>query len=138
MAYVKPFLDQLRKLGWVEGKHFLMEVRSPQGKSKRLHTLAAELVRLKVDVIVTITSQAAIAAKKATATIPVVMGGVARPVRRGLVASLARPGGNVTGLALPSGQKFTKRYQLLKEVAPWISRVADLRDIRVPREAFNL
>ncbi|MCZ6563835.1 MAG: ABC transporter substrate binding protein [Deltaproteobacteria bacterium] len=72
-----------------------LEYRSPQGKSKRLHTLAVELVRLKVDVIVTITSRAAIAAKKATTTIPVVMGGASRPVKRGLVASLARPGGNL-------------------------------------------
>jgi len=92
MAYVKPFLEQLRKLGWVEGKQFLMEYRSPQGKSKQLPALAAELVELKVDVIVTITSGAAIAAKNATTTIPVMMHGTARPVERGLVASLARPG----------------------------------------------
>jgi len=131
MAYVKPFLEQLRKLGWVERKHFFMEYRSPQGKSKRLPALAAELVRLKVDVIVTITSRAAIAAKNATTTIPVVMHGTARPVKRGLVTSLARPGGNVTGLALPSGPKFrSKRLQLFKEAVPAISRVADLRKYR--------
>ncbi len=131
MAYVKPFLGQLRKLGWVEGDQFLMEYRSPQGKSKRLPALAADLVRLKVDVIVTITSRAAVAAKKATTTIPVVMGGASRPVKRGLIVSLARPGGNVTGLALPSGPKFSsKRLQLFKEAIPGISRVADLRGYR--------
>jgi len=134
MAYVKPFLDQLRKLGWVEGKHFLMEYRSPQGKSKRLPALAAELVQLKVDVIVTITSGPAIAAKKATTTIPIVMHGTSRPVERGLIASFARPGGNVTGLALPTGAKFTsKRFQLFKEAVPGISRVADLRRRRRQR-----
>ncbi len=131
MAYVEPFLDQLRKLGWIEGKQFHMEYRSPQGKSNRLPTLAAELVRLKLDVIVTITSRAAVAAKKATTTIPVVMGGASRPVKRGLIVSLARPGGNVTGLALPSGPKFSsKRLQLFKEAIPGISRVADLRGYR--------
>ncbi len=131
MVYVQPFLEQLGKLGWVEGKQFVMEYRSPQAKSKWLPTLAADLVRLNVDVIVTITSGAAVAAKKATTTIPVVMGGASRPVKRGLIVSLARPGGNVTGLALPSGPKFSsKRLQLFKEAVPGISRVADLRGYR--------
>ena len=134
MAYVKPFLDQLRQLGWVEGRHFAMEYRSPEGKSGRVPTLAAELVRLKADVIVTITTEAAMAAKKATTTIPIVMGGASRPVRRGLVASLARPGGNVTGLAHNPGRGFSsKQYQILKETAPRISRVAHLQDTRSSR-----
>ncbi len=131
MPFIKLFLDQLRKLGWVEGKHFFMEHQSPQGKPKQLRTFAAELVRLKVDVIVTITSRAAVAAKYATTTIPVVMGGAARPVKLGLVASFARPGGNVTGLALPSGPKFNnKLLQLFKEAVPGISRVAELREFQ--------
>ena len=94
---VEAFRQELRKLGWVEGKNIVIEYRFTEGKSDRLPELAAELVRLKVDLVVTTTAPSTSAAKKATTTIPIVMTSSPDPVGEGLVASLARPGGNVTG-----------------------------------------
>jgi len=118
----ESFLNGLRDLGYVEGKHFVMEYRRAAGKVERLPELAADLVRIKVDVIVAAGTLAALPAKRATGTIPIVFAGVFSPVERGIVTSLARPGANVTGVALHVG--LAKHLQLLKEIAPRISRVA--------------
>ena len=121
------FVDGLRDLGWVEGKNIVIEHRSAEGKADRLPDLAADLVRVKVDVILTGSTTAAMAARNATVTIPIVLGTSGDPVRLGLVASLARPGGNVTGLAYDEGlQTVAKMLQLLKEMIPNVRRVAVL------------
>lgn len=99
---IQPFREGLRSLGYVEGRNIVIEQRSAEGRYDRLPDLAAELVKLQVDVIVAIVTQASLAAKNATRTIPIVMVGVADPVGAGLVTSLARPGGNVTGTSFPS------------------------------------
>jgi putative ABC transport system substrate-binding protein len=120
--------QRLRELGYVEGQNLVFEYRSAKGKRKRLPEVAAELVRLKVDVIVTSGSPRAIrAAKQATRTIPIVMpGGSLDPVKAGYVMSLARPGGNITGLTTLLAKVHPKRLELLKEAFPRISRVAIL------------
>ena len=121
------FLQGLRDLGYVEGKNILIEFRTTGGKSERLLAeLAAELGRLKVDVIVANTAPAVIAAKNAMPTIPIVMRDVADPIALGLVASLAHPGGNITGVATLAPELSGKRLELLKEVIPKLSRVAFL------------
>jgi len=121
---IAAFLERLGQLGYVEGQNLRIEARSANRQSDRLPALAAELVRLNMDVIVTITTPAALAAKAATTTIPIVMSGSAAPVALGLVASLARPGGNVTGVTNSPAGFAVKQLQLLKEAAPRISRVA--------------
>lgn len=120
------FRQGLRELGYVEGRTLLIEYRWAEGKAERLPDLAAELVQLRVDAIFAITSAAARAAKKATTTIPVVFVGVSDPVKYGLVASLARPGGNMTGLGHFTPELNGKRLELLKEVVLGLSRVAVL------------
>jgi putative tryptophan/tyrosine transport system substrate-binding protein len=114
----------LRDLGYVEGKNILIEFRTTGGKSERRLELAAELVQLRVDVIVADTAGEVTAAKNATATIPIVMRGVSDPIALGLVASLAHPGGNITGMAVLAPELSGKRLELLKEVIPKLSRVA--------------
>ena len=116
----------LRELGYVEGQNIGIESRWAEGKYDRLPDLAAELVRLKVDVIVTYSPPAIQAAKQATQTIPIVMGGVIDPVATGFVASLARPGGNLTGLSLMAPELVGKQLEILKEVVPKVTRVAVL------------
>src|SRR5512139_2936663 len=124
---VAAFRERLGQLGYGEGQNLQMETRFADGERDRLPGLAADLVRLKMTVIVTITTPAAQAAKAATATIPIVMAGSAEPVALGLVASLAHPGGNVTGVTNNPGPSYTvKHLQLLKESAPRVSRVAIL------------
>jgi len=113
-------------LGYVVGKNILVEKRYAAGKFDRLPDLAGELIRLKVDVFVTTGTPAAQAAKNATSTIPIVIGNAGDPVGTGLVASLARPGGNVTGLSVLNTELSGKRLELLKEVVPKLSRVAVL------------
>jgi len=122
----KAFLHGLRDLGYIEGKNILIEFRTTEGKSKRRPELAAELVRLKVDVIVADTTGEVYAAKNAMPTIPIVMRNVADPIALGLVASLAHPGGNITGIATVAPELSGKRLELLKEVIPKLSRVAFL------------
>jgi len=122
----KAFLQGLRDLGYIEGKNILIEFRTTEGKSERLPELAAELARLKVDVIVAETTGEVSAAKNATATIPIVMRAVADPIALGFVASLAHPGGNITGIATLAPELSGKRLELLKEVIPKLSRVAFL------------
>jgi putative ABC transport system substrate-binding protein len=116
----------LRDKGHTPGRDVVIEYRSADGHVDRLPELAAELVRLKVDVIVTGVNPAASAAKRATGTIPIVMASSFFPVEDGLVASLARPGGNVTGLTQEAGEEVAKRFQLLREVTPKLMRVATL------------
>jgi len=123
---VEALRDGLRERGWVEGRNILIDYRFAENRFDRLPDLAAELVRLKVDLIVAMPAAAAVAAKKATDTIPIVMASVANPVGLGLVASLARPGGNVTGLAGSAEDIYGKRLQLLKEATPNARRVAIL------------
>ena len=120
------FKQELRDLGWIEGQNVTIEYRWAQGKQGRLRDLADELVRLKVDVIVTGGPTATRAAKEATTTIPIVMGFDGDPVEVGFVASLARPGGNITGLSLQSPELAGKRLELLKEIVPKLTRVAFL------------
>lgn len=120
------FRDELRRLGYVEGQNVIVESRSADGDFERLPALAAELVALPVDVIVAQVTQAALAAKSATATIPIVMVGVSDPVASGLVASLARPGGNVTGTSAVVAGVVGKQLELVRELVPRITRVAAL------------
>ncbi len=124
---VEAFRQELSKLGWIEGKNITIEYRFAEGQSKRQPELAAELVRLKVDLIVVSGVTAASAAKKATTTIPIVMATVADPVALGLVASLARPGGNVTGFSSLAVELNTKRLEILKDAVPKLARVGLLR-----------
>ena len=116
----------LRDLGWVEGKNISIEYRYAEGRHDRLPDLAADLVRLKVDVIATTATSDALAAQKATRAIPIVMVAGGDPVANGLVESLARPGGNVTGLSQMPQELSGKRLELLKEMVPKLSRVAVL------------
>jgi len=116
----------MRELGWVEGQNLVIEDRWAEGRIERFPALAAELVRLKVDVIVTLSWPAAVAAKNATTTIPIVIVGAGDPVGTGLVQSLARPGGNVTGVGDLATELSAKRLELLKEAVPTLSRVAIL------------
>jgi putative ABC transport system substrate-binding protein len=117
-------MQGLRELGYVEGQSITVEHRSAEGKLGRLPALAAELVRLKVDIIVADGSDPALAAKNATSTIPIVITSTSDPVGQGLVASLARPGGNVTGLTRFSGELGGKTLELLKDVVSRLARVA--------------
>jgi putative ABC transport system substrate-binding protein len=132
---LEAFLEAMRALGYVEGQHLVMEYRAAAGQYERLPDLAAELVRLKVDVLLVVTPPAALAAKQATTTIPIVMLGVGDPVKNGLVASLARPGGNITGLASLPHELTGKRLELLKAVLPTVSRVAVLWNPANPAHA---
>ena len=121
---LEAFRQELGKLGWTVGKNITIEYRFAEGKSERLPELAAELVHLKVDVIVSASTTSALAVKSATTTIPVVMVNVSDPVGVGLVASLPRPGGNVTGLASLAPELNTKRLEILKDAVPKLLRVA--------------
>ena len=123
---IDSFRRELNKLGWIEGKNITIEYRFGEQKSERLPELAADLVRLKVDVIVTSGGATPSAAKGASSTIPIVMTSSVDPVGTGLVASLARPGGNVTGNASLSPELNTKRLELLKDALPGLARVAFL------------
>ena len=126
---VASFLNKLRELGWIEGQNLIIDYRWAEGDAGRLPGYAAELVREKVDLIVAPAGTAALAAKKATSTIPIVMIFPVNPVELGLVASLRRPGGNVTGTTFaPSSEIFGKQLQLLKEAIPQASRVALLEN----------
>jgi putative tryptophan/tyrosine transport system substrate-binding protein len=119
----------LREKGYVLGREVVIEYRSGDGNFDQLPILAAELVRLRVNVIVTGVNPAALAAKRATGTIPIVMAATFFPVEDGLVASLARPGGNITGLTQEAGEEVAKRLQLLREVVPKLTRVATLSGV---------
>ena len=134
----EAFRQGLRELGYVEVKNIAIEYRFAQGKLDRLFDLAAELVRLKVEVIVTPGTLDAFAARRATTTIPIVMAASGDAVATGLVASLARPGGNVTGLTALARELSGKRLELLKEAVPGLSRVAVLWNAANPDKARDL
>ena len=125
-AWLTAFREGLRERGYVEGKNIAMEYRWGEGKPERFPGLAAELVKLKVDLILTSGSQAVRAVQHATSTIPIVMAVIENPVERGFVTSLARPGGNITGLSFQDSELVTRRLQLLKEVLPDVNRVGVL------------
>ena len=137
-ARVEAFRQSLRKLGYVEGKNIFIEWRSADGKLDRLPALAAELVHLKVDIIVTGGRSATRAAKEATSTIPIVMTQDSDPVANGFVASLARPGGNITGLPTLAPELSGKQLELMKETIPKLSRVAVFGSSTSPGNAQSL
>jgi len=123
---VEAFLEGMRALGYVEGQNLIMEYRGAEGQYERFPALAAELVRLKVDVIVTGATPGALAAKEATQTIPIVMAAIGDAVGSGLVTNLARPGGNITGLSVLDPELIGKQLEFLKDMLPTVSRVAVL------------
>jgi putative ABC transport system substrate-binding protein len=132
----EAFRHELSALGWAEAQSIAIEYRYADGLLDRLPGLAAELVRLEVDVIVAAPAAAAVAAKNATATIPIVMSGVGLPVQLGLIANLARPGGNVSGVAFDAGSEmYTKGLELLKDVVPRARRIAALWNPSNPARA---
>ena len=137
-ARIEAFRQGLRELGYVEGKNIVIEYRHAEGKQHRLPALVVELVRLKVDVIVSAGPAPTRSAKEATVTIPIVMAQDSDPVGNGFVASLARPGGNITGLATLASEIGGKRLELLKEIVPRLSRVAVLGDSTFPGNAQAL
>src|SRR5215210_1146449 len=126
------FRQGLRELGYVEGKSYVIEYRSSDGHDERFAGLATELVGLKVDLILTRGTPAALAAKSATGTIPVVITGVGDPLGPGLVSSLALPGGNVTGLSASVTEIYPKRVQLLRDLVPGAARLAALFNMSNP------
>ena len=137
-ARIEAFRQGLRELGYLEGKSIVIEYRSAEGKLDRLPALAAELVLLKVDVIITSASGETHAAKEATNTIPIVMTNEGDPVGTGFVASLARPGGNITGLSTFAPELSGKRLELLKEIVPKLSRLAVVGSSTSPGKAHTL
>jgi putative ABC transport system substrate-binding protein len=122
------FVQRLRELGWIEGRTVVIDYRSAEGRTERYAEIAAEFVRLKVDVIVTVGGAVA-AAKQATASIPIVFAGAGDPVGSGMVASLARPGGNVTGLSVQSTDLAGKRLEMLREIFPDVRRLAIIGNV---------
>jgi len=135
---IEAFLRGLRELGYSQGKDIVLEYRAAEGKTERYPALASELVSLKVDVIVTAGAASTRAAKEATSTIPIVMTQDTDPVGSGFVASLARPGGNITGLSTLAPEISGKRLELLKEIVPSLSRVATLGTSNYPGNAQSL
>ena len=131
---LEAFRQEMRKLGWIEGKNITVEYRFAEQKPERAPELAADLVRLKVDLIVATDTPSALAAKGATTTNPIVMTNVGDPVGAGLIASLARPGGNVTGNASLSPELNSKRLEVLKDAVPRLARVGLLRGSGVSGE----
>jgi putative ABC transport system substrate-binding protein len=137
-AFIRPMIEQLRADGWTEGRNLTLEYRFDEGKRERLPALVAELINLKVSAIVAVSTPAALAARKATATIPIVMVNVGDPVRNGLVASLARPGGNVTGMAFLGPEIILKQLELLKEAVPHARTLGILFDPINPAQVAGL
>jgi putative ABC transport system substrate-binding protein len=131
-AFMEAFRNGLRELGWVEGQSFVIESRFAEGRVERLPALAAELVRQEVEVFLTGSNPAALAAKQATSAIPIVMVTTADPIGAGIVTSLARPGGNVTGVTALGAVLNAKRLEALKEAVPGLTRVAVLANPRSP------
>ena len=129
---ITAFVQRLRQLGWIEGQTVAIEYRWAEGQYDRFAEIAAEFVRLKVDVIVTAATAPVLAAKQATSSIPIVFAVSGDPVGSGLVASLARPGGNVTGLSLQQAEVGSKRLELLCEIVPDLRRLAIIANVSSP------
>ena len=125
-AFLEVFIQELRDLGYIEAKNIHVEIRFAEGKADRLPELATELVRLKVDALYAISTPVIFALKEATKTIPIVFNGTSDPIGTGIVASLAHPGGNITGVTLMASDLWPKRLELLKEIVPKLSKVAML------------
>ena len=136
--WVAAFVQRLRELGWMEGRTITIEYRWSEGREERFAEIAAELVRLKVDVILTSGTPEVLAAKQATSVIPIVFATAGDPVGNGLIASLARPGGNVTGMSLQSNDTAGKRVELLREVVPSLRRLAILANVGNPFSVLEL
>ena len=136
--WVAAFVQRLRELGWIEGRTVAIEYRWAEGRSERFAEIAAEFVRLKVDVIVTAGTAAVVAAKQATSVIPIVFAAAGDPVGTGLVASLARPGGNVTGLSIQATDLAGKRLELLREVVPGLRRLAIMANVGNPAAVLEM
>jgi putative ABC transport system substrate-binding protein len=134
-GFLEAFRAGLHDLGYFEGKNISLELKNAEGKNDRLAALADELVRSRVDVILALNTPAALAAKKATGTIPIVIARVTDPVKSGLVSSLARPGGNVTGLSFNNSELAVKGLQLLRDALPGIARVGVLSNASNPAHA---
>ena len=136
--WVAAFVQRLRELGWSEGRTIAIEYRWGEGREERFAEVAAEFVRLKVDVIVTSGTLAVMAAKRATGVIPIVFATAGDPVANHLVASLARPGGNVTGLSVQSNELAGKRIELLREIVPGLRRLAIMGNVDNPFAALEM
>jgi len=131
-------VQRLRELGWIENRTVAIEYRWAEGRDERFAEIAAEFIRLKVDVILTYATPSSIAAKKATAAIPIVFAAAGDPVGTGLVASLARPGGNITGLSIQQTDLASKRLEILREVLPGLRTVAILFDVGSPNTVLEM
>jgi putative tryptophan/tyrosine transport system substrate-binding protein len=136
--WLPALLQRLRELGWIENRTMAIEYRWTEGRNERYAQLAAELVRLKVDVIVALGSPAIVAAKQATAVIPIVFPLASDPVGDGLVASLARPGGNITGLSNEQPDLAGKRLEILRELVPGLSRLGYIANVNNPTAMGNV
>src|SRR5262249_28466452 len=137
-ASIDAFVQRLRELGWIENRTVSIEYRWAEGREERFAEIAAEFIRLKVDVIFTYATPSSIAAKKATAIIPIVFAAAGDPVGTGLVASLARPGGNITGLSIQQTDLASKRLEMLREVLPGLRTVAILSDAGGPNSVLEM
>src|SRR5262245_12659271 len=136
--WVAAFVQRLRELGWTESRNVVIEYRWAEGRDERYAEIAAEFVRLKVDVIITSSTPAVLRAKQATSAIPIVFAAAGDPVASGLVASLARPGGNITGLSIQQADLAGKRLELLREVIPALRRLAILVNIGNPNAVLEM
>jgi putative ABC transport system substrate-binding protein len=136
--WVAAFVQRLRDLGWIEGRTVAIEYRWAEGRSSRAAEIAAEFVRLNVDVIVTYASSPVLAAKQATSVIPIVFAAATDAVGAGLVASLARPGGNVTGVSLQQTDAAGKRLELLREIVPGLRHLAIIANVSSPGAALEM
>jgi putative tryptophan/tyrosine transport system substrate-binding protein len=135
---VAAFVQRLRELAWIDARSLTIEYRWAEGRNERYTEAAAELVRLKVDVIVTVATPATLAAKQATAVIPIVFAAASDPVGTGLVVSLARPGGNVTGLANQISDTGGKKLELLREAVPGLRRLAIMANVGNPASVLDM
>jgi putative ABC transport system substrate-binding protein len=136
--WVAAFVRRLHELGWIEGRTIAIEYRWAEGRTERATEIAAEFVRRKVDVIVTSATASVVAAMQATSVIPIVFAAAGDPVGTGLVASLARPGGNVTGLSIQQTDLAAKRLELLREVVPGLRRLAILANVGGPAVVLDM
>src|SRR5437870_3726481 len=136
--WVAAFAQRLREPGWMEGRTITIEYRWAEGREERFAEIAAELVRLKVELIVTSGTPAVMASKKATSVVPIVFATAGDPVGSGLVASLARPGGNVTGSSIQQTDLAAKRLEILRELIPGLRRLAILANVGSPNSVLDM
>jgi putative tryptophan/tyrosine transport system substrate-binding protein len=136
--WIAVFVQRLREIGWIEGRNIVIEYRWAEGRTERYAEIAAEFVRLKVDVIVTHSTPPVVAAKQATSVIPIVFANASDPVANGLVASLAQPGGNITGLSIQGTDTAAKRLDLLREVVPSLRRLAIMGNVGNPAGVLEM